>query len=288
MSYSSPSETHAFLSGPCPPVPRLLILIASTHPHLGFLIAVWAGSLTGSGAEPILRGIFDIASPQSSVLATGIQFGTVALAALLAGTSMGVSSRLVICNAHLRFRSVPVQLTPGLELIFRFIPFISFSAVVGTALIRSNAPWAGKLPGILLGAVVWYLLTLGARDFVNSLHSRTIARFQAGGWLPKTELGYLDFERGTIQGRHLFATYQFALAFAAYIVYSIASFFDLEFLGGHFLIPTLSLVLVILTLACWGLAGMAFFLDRYRVPLLAPLLILAIFSGSLPQSDYFY
>ncbi len=252
------------------------------------LIAVWAGSLTGSGAEPILRGIFDIASPQSSVLATGIQFGTVALAALLAGTSMGVSSRLVICNAHLRFRSVPVQLTPGLELIFRFIPFISFSAVVGTALIRSNAPWAGKLPGILLGAVVWYLLTLGARDFVNSLHSRTIARFQAGGWLPKTELGYLDFERGTIQGRHLFATYQFALAFAAYIVYSIASFFDLEFLGGHFLIPTLSLVLVILTLACWGLAGMAFFLDRYRVPLLAPLLILAIFSGSLPQSDYFY
>ena len=84
------------------------------------LIAVWAGSLTGSGAEPILRGIFDIASPQSSVLATGIQFGTVALAALLAGTSMGVSSRLVICNAHLRFRSVPVQLTPGLELIFRF------------------------------------------------------------------------------------------------------------------------------------------------------------------------
>src|ERR1700735_4015404 len=97
------------------------------------LIALWMGSFPSSTAEPILRGIFDIASPQSSVVATFLQFATVTLAALLAGTSMGVSSRLAVCNAHLRFRAAPVELTAGLELVFRLLPFLSFLAVVLTA-----------------------------------------------------------------------------------------------------------------------------------------------------------
>ncbi len=252
------------------------------------LIALCVGSFPGSVAEPILRGIFDVASKQSSTFATCIQFGTVTLAALLAGTSMGVSSRLVVCNAHIRFRATPTELTPGLELIFRLIPFVSFAALVGTALYRSDAPWSGKLPGLVLGGAGWYVLTVTARDFVNSLHSRAVGRFQAGGWVPKTELGYLDSVRGTIQARHLFATYQFALALAAYLSYCLASGLDLALLGGHFLVPTLSLVLVMLTVFCWGLAGIAFFLDRYRVPLLLPLAVLVFSSGQFPQSDYFY
>jgi hypothetical protein len=252
------------------------------------LIALWLGSFPNSAAEPILRGIFDIASPQSSLLATFVQFVSVTLAALLAGTSMGVSSRLVVCNAHLRFRVAPVDLSKGLELLFRLFPFFSFAAVVGTALLRSEAPWAGKLAGILLGIAFWYLVTVAARRFVSSFHSRTVALFQAGGWLAPSEAGYLDPERGTIQARHLFATYQFLLAFTAYVVYCIASALDFEFLGGQFLVPTLSLVLVMLTLGCWGLSGIAFFLDRYRVPLLAPLALFLFSGGLFQQSDYFY
>ena len=176
------------------------------------LVALWLGSFSGSVAEPILRGIFDIASPQSSWLATCAQIASVTVAALLAGTSMGVAARLAVCNAHTRFRSTLVLLSPGLELIFRLVPFFSFAAVVGTVLVRSEAPWAGKLPGVALGAAGWYVLTVGARGFVDSLHLRLVARFQAGGWVPRSESGYLDVERGTIQTRHLFATYQFALA----------------------------------------------------------------------------
>jgi hypothetical protein len=252
------------------------------------LIALWAGSFPSSPAEPILRGIFDIASPQSSVVATLIQFAAVTLAALLAGTSMGVSARLVVCNAHLRFRAAPVELSPGLELIFRLVPFVSFAAVVGRALMRSEAPWAGKLPGIVLGACFWYVVTIAARDFLSALHWRILTTFQAGGWMPKNEPGYLDSERGTVERRHLFATYQFLLALTAYLVYCLASALDLELLGGQFLVPTLSLVLIVLTLGCWGFSGIAFFLDRYRVPLLLPLAVF-VFSGSFfPQSDYFY
>ncbi len=252
------------------------------------LIALWLGSFSGSTAEPILRGIFDVASPQSSVWAACAQVATVTVAALLAGTSMGVAARLAVCNAHARFRSNPVFLSAGLELVFRLVPFFSFAAVVGTVLVRSEAPWAGKLPGFVLGAGCWYALTVGARGFVNALHLKLVAKFQAGRWVPRNEPGYLDTERGTIQERHLFAAYQFGLALFAYVVYCVASFLDIEFSGGHFLVPTLSLVLVMLTLGCWGLAGIAFFLDRYRVPLLVPLAVLAFTSGRFPESDYFY
>jgi len=107
------------------------------------LIALCLGSLPGSVAEPILRGIFDIASKQSNAFVTCIEFATVTLATLLAGTSMGVSARLVVCNAHARFRAEPTELTPGLELVFRFVPFVSFTALVGTALLRSDI---AKLP----------------------------------------------------------------------------------------------------------------------------------------------
>ena len=112
-------------------------------------------------------------------------------------------------------------------------------------------------------------------------------RFQAGGWIPRNEPGYLDAERGTLQQRHLFAAYQFGLAFAAYVVYFVVSGIDLEN-RGQFLVPTLSLVLVMLTLGCWGLAGIAFFLDRFRVPLLAPMAVFAFAGGLFQQSDYFY
>jgi hypothetical protein len=252
------------------------------------LVALWAESFPNTSAEPILRGIFDIASPQASVIATFAQFATVTLAALLAGTSMGVSARLVVCNAHLRFRAARVELSRGLELIFRVVPLFSFGAVVGTALWRSEAPWAGKLPGVVLGGGFWYVFTVAARDFVDALHSRFVSKFQAGGWLPRNEPGYLDLERGTLQGRHLFATYQFLLSFAAYATYCIVSGVDLETRGGQFLVPTLSLVLVILTLGCWGLSGIAFFLDRYRVPLLVPLAVFTFSGGLFQQSDYFY
>lgn len=252
------------------------------------LIALWVGSLPGSGAEPILRGVFDVASPSSSVFATFLQFASVTLAALLAATSMGVSSRLIVCNAHIRFRATPVQLSPGLEMAFRLVPFVSFVAVVSTALINSEAPYAGKLPGIVLGAIFWYFVTIAARDFLDSLHSRIPNKFQSGEWVPGNEPGYLDLDRGTLQKRHLFAAYQFLLAFVAYTVYCIVSAFDLALRGGQFLVPTLSLVIVMLTLFCWGLAGISFFLDRYRVPLLVPIALFA-FSGSFfKQSDYFY
>jgi len=245
------------------------------------LMGLWLGSFSESGAEPILRGIFDVAS-SAPFLSAFSQFAAVTLAALLAGTSIGVSSRLVVCNAHARFRSVPVELSPGLELLFRLIPLSSFAVVVGTTLVRSESNWLVKLLGLIVGSTLWYFITIGARNFAASQHSGWVSTLRAGGWIPPDEPGYLDPESRNLQGRHLFATYQLLLALCAYLVYGISG------VVGHFNVPTLSLVLMMLTLVCWALSGTAFFLDRYRVPLLIPIVALVSLGGLFTQSDYFY
>jgi hypothetical protein len=253
------------------------------------LIALWAGSFHGSAAEPILRGIFDLALPQPSLWGTIVRFGLASLAALLAGTSMGVSARLVVCNAHMRFRAAPVALGPVLELLFRLIPLAAYVAVMWTALSRSTAPVAGESLGIAGGGVLWFVLTFTVPDFVSS--PRRIAfRQRMAARMPLNEPGYLEPHAATptLEARHLFATYQLSLAIGAYVSYGVFSLMDLSFAGGRFFAPTLSLVLLLLTLICWGLSGVAFFLDRYRIPLLLPLALLILAGGLFKRSDYYY
>jgi hypothetical protein len=53
--------------------------------------------------------------------------------------------------------------------------------------------------------------------------------------------------------------------------------------------PSLAGVLLLLTMLNWGLSGMAFFLDRYRIPVLISILILTgLVSIVFPQSDSYY
>jgi hypothetical protein len=52
--------------------------------------------------------------------------------------------------------------------------------------------------------------------------------------------------------------------------------------------PTLALVLLLGMLLCWLFAGASFFLDRYRVPLIFPVVAYATFTSSFPQADHFY
>jgi hypothetical protein len=53
--------------------------------------------------------------------------------------------------------------------------------------------------------------------------------------------------------------------------------------------PSLAGLLLLLTMLNWGLSGMAFFLDRYRVPVLISILIfMGIISIFFPQTDSYY
>jgi hypothetical protein len=59
-------------------------------------------------------------------------------------------------------------------------------------------------------------------------------------------------------------------------------------LGDILLVPTLCYVLLLATLLCWVFFGLAFFLDRYRIPVLIPVAAWLAVTSILPWSDYFY
>ncbi len=62
----------------------------------------------------------------------------------------------------------------------------------------------------------------------------------------------------------------------------------LLFLGNHSPIPTLTYVLLLLMFLCWTFSWLAFRLDRYRIPLLVPLLALSMITSQLSRSDHYY
>jgi len=104
--------------------------------------------------------------------------------------------------------------------------------------------------------------------------------------------GYFDKE-GRLYGGHWIALTSFALSLLLYIGLGLAKSKN---------VPALSYVLQLQFFAVWALAGAAFFLDRYRIPLILPLgLVCAVnlapgflpgtwaaFPAWFPSSDHYY
>jgi Patatin-like phospholipase len=84
---------------------------------------------------------------------------------------------------------------------------------------------------------------------------------------------------------HYMALWSFLLCFLLYIVIGIAKFFRI---GDPAKVPTLADLLVFLMILCWGLSAVAFVLDRFRIPLLLPLLLVAIVSSHFHSTDHFF
>ncbi len=245
------------------------------------MILLWYGFLSGSGAEPLLRGIFDVAW-KASILETAVRFTLVTLAALLTGTAIGVTSRLTVVNAEARFGLAPVHLSRGLEFTFRIFSFSAVVAVLGGALYLSRAPWQGFTWGIASGVLFWFLLTFKAQAYLWSRDWAILRFLASGNWIPGDRAGYEStVHPPSIQERHVFAIYQSLLSLLAYASAFVLGVFDLP-------VPTLSLILLLLMLFCWIFAGLAFYLDRFRLPLVSVFAVGAMASGFFLQSDHFY
>jgi hypothetical protein len=99
--------------------------------------------------------------------------------------------------------------------------------------------------------------------------------------------GYVDPRTRELRHRHVFAVIQ--------LVVSIVFYFFLFLIKKYTpagdtapVIPTLCLLLILAMMLCWGLSALTFFLDRFRIPVLAPLIIWSWAVSSLPQGDHFY
>jgi predicted acylesterase/phospholipase RssA len=118
------------------------------------------------------------------------------------------------------------------------------------------------------------------------------------GWLAKrmkniphfSGRGYIDYEADTHDRFPLLPGHAGALAlwltFAT--VYAALGVMTSPWLSP-LRAPSLAGLLLLLTMLNWGLSGMAFFLDRYRVPVLISILIfMGLISIFFPQTDSYY
>jgi hypothetical protein len=255
-------------------------------PVLVGLVMLWMGSaLTpGAGGETILRGIFDVAGKDSSNPITILFFTLTTMAAVFAGIAVGVTSYSILSNASDRFGVTPLTFSPGVELLFRILPAIPVATVVGAALCHSHASLAGRITGLVAGVAISWSVSLAPRRHLSKA-LRLIPFIDDAGFVIGNKAGFVNTAH-KLQAKHVFAIAHLLLAFGAYLGY-----FGLSFLhssGKPLLAPTLAVVLVLLTMICWGFSGLTFLLDYYRVPVILLVVAWSFVAGTFRQGDHFY
>jgi len=212
-----------------------------------------------------------VASPV--VLLTLITSEASVAQALMAALGIGVSLACigVVTMAQLflnRLSGVDSE-TPDLFLPTRLRPFDRvFNRVRGNdhreGEAGSNTRWFGKFPEKVF------------RGYFNYEEDRSGRRQTATYILPG----------------HVAAVVLLVVTLAAYVTLGLAKMVtfgedplvrpdrDLPFF------PSLCYVLLLAALFCWVFSSVAFFLDRYRVPVLVPLVLLLAVTSVLPWSDY--
>jgi hypothetical protein len=96
--------------------------------------------------------------------------------------------------------------------------------------------------------------------------------------------GYADRKGHLYPGQWLVLT----LMTISVIVYSSVGTFRAFRLGMPTSVPAIVYVLVLMLALNWVLSVIAFFLDRYRVPLILPTVLFCTLAGQFPQSDHYF
>ncbi len=97
--------------------------------------------------------------------------------------------------------------------------------------------------------------------------------------------GYFDAHTGLPYPGQLLT---FMLLICTFTLYLVVGRLKQARLGNEFGVPAVAYVILLLILANWILAITAFFLDRYRIPLLSALLVLIVVGNLAPQSDHYF
>lgn len=101
--------------------------------------------------------------------------------------------------------------------------------------------------------------------------------------------GYVEYDWNgrviSVLPGHVAALVLLVLTFVFYAAIGIVKY--LRF-GEPPLFPALSYVLLLAMLLCWALSGASYFLDRYRIPILIPLLLWLSLNAFSPWSEYYY
>ena len=112
---------------------------------------------------------------------------------------------------------------------------------------------------------------------------KSLGRLSIAGRLFGLSSGYIGTDRRLLPG-HSFAVVQLLLSTAFYGLLVYAKWGSVA--PPNPWVPTAASIVLLLLLWSWALAGISFFLDRYRVPLFTSVIGLVLLSGSCKHTDH--
>ena len=251
-----------------------------------------------TGLSSLLRGLFDLNPFEAFFLALGSALG--------AWTVM-ITIGVIGTNAWRRFGVQPIgiKFPPSRRAVVLF-GLISIPMLLGVLYEseRSLGLVFGLVSGIAAAVfILWAVNALAGlpifqRGTVASEFIRTAAKLHAargvqsedhrGKPTPGRGVGYVE-EGGLgefpILPGHGLAT---AMFLASLTVYLGVGFLKYLLPGQRAAAPAIAYVLLLIMMSCWGLSGISFFLDRYRVPIILPLGLWWLITSQVFPSDHYY
>jgi hypothetical protein len=285
-------------------VPLLLGLTIGGLP----LIALPRNAVAGS----LLRGLFDVADPNPpGPWVPFVKFAVLTFTGLMAAATITIVARLILLDGCRRFEIDPLPPSPGIQLLVRLLPLSAAILLVGGVWVQSwgvlispgnrwGAAAAALGTGVSIAGFI-ALMTTGHNRLWDAVFVRKgtflttnnvlvpVAEFMFAGFqriVRLTPAGFVDEATGRILARHAFALLQFLMSALVYVGLFVLKTYWVS--AGAPVIPTLCLILVLILLACWSLAGLTFLFDRYRVPLLTLLFAYGTVMSVFPWSDHFF
>lgn len=249
-----------------------------------------------SPASPLLRGTFDVD-------ATGVALIT--LMTILTAVGIVLNAEMVVRYGHLRF-GVPelpgwlrqVVACPTAIELSRATAIASAAAMTSAVVLIVSLVWFGRdgriasAIGVAAGAAsaalvialliwLWKRTTAAAAQYLG-----VIVLWTPEGYLEPAEQAsaYRSLDapaRPHLLPGHGFLTLAASVTLIVYAVLGLGRWAD-------FPIPALGCIVVLIALLLYGCSAGAFLLDRFRVPLFVPALVLAIAASDWPQSDHYF
>jgi len=262
--------------------------------------------------KPLLENLF--------VLTAGNVFWAM-IPALMLAWSLVVVSRVILLNGKERFdidQWMKKDTLTGSNLLWGSLPTISLFACAAVEKTNnlSAINWWKWLAGAFSGALIAYVLgffglvisialapryrsSADKRFDIPFPRSKAILgradAFQVPrlGWFPQWDLkrlppdlrcGYVDVEGNLYPGQWLVLM---LLAMSAGVYFVVGSYKGYH-LGAPSRVPALAYVLVLMLVLNWVFSMLAFFLDRYRIPLLVPVVLFCALAGQFSVSDHYF
>jgi hypothetical protein len=257
------------------------------------LILMASGPFGGPG-ESILEGIFDVSYGTDSWLSL-VRFFILAVAAFLLALAIGLTARIIVLDGSTRFGLAKLPdapgggaAPPGIELLFRLIPLLVGWYVLIAAIYQTESSLILNIAGAMVGFAAVYV-------FLPKLFAAVLKHLPAKNDGPLNRLiksipgdkeGYID--NGEVNQRHRFAL---AALIITLIIYAVLGLLKKAISFGERPVPivsTLAMFMLLITVLCWIFAGLTFFLDRFRVPVILVAGAYLWVTGLLPQTDAFY